>query len=287
MGLRGGQRVDDIDRGGEEHRVAAQAGGVAEGDAQVALAQADGADEDDVGVVLDEAQAKEVLDLGSVDLLRPAPVELIEGLEHREAGQSHAPLDAALFAPVGLAFDEPRQILDVGPLLGTGLLCQGFKVLVQKGQFESSPSGRTTHRLRIGDQLFMRHRPHRVTDRGRGSRCPADPGGGSGERARLGVFAGAHLEDVGDVLAAVGFEGDAVLDGPVERIDAVDLGQGDDLAQVMARVQAPLLESLRNRPGRCARGSGTACSRRCSRALRRCASSAFGWSGSSMSWCRS
>ena len=95
------------------------------------------ADEDDVGVVLDEAQAKQILDLGPVDLLRPAPVELIQGLEHREAGQSHPPLDTAVFAPVGLAFDEPRQIMDVGPLLGAGLLCQGFEVLEQIGQFEA------------------------------------------------------------------------------------------------------------------------------------------------------
>lgn len=177
MSLRGGQRVDDIDRGGEEHRVAAQAGRVAERDSEMALAQADGGDEDHVGVVLDEAQAKQVLDLGPVDLLRPVPVELIEALEHREARQSDAPLDAALFAPVGLALDEPRQKLDVGPLLGSGLLRQGFEVLAHKGQFESFQVG--AQRIGFGWGIsFHGHRPHRGTDRGRGSRCPADPGGG-------------------------------------------------------------------------------------------------------------
>jgi len=55
MRLRGGERVDDIDGGGEEYRVAAQTGGVAEGDTEMAFAQADVGDEGDVGIVLDEA----------------------------------------------------------------------------------------------------------------------------------------------------------------------------------------------------------------------------------------
>ena len=75
MRLGGGERVDDIDRGGKEHRVAAQTGGVPESDAEVTFTQADVGDEDDVGVVLNKAQAEEILDLGPVDLLRPAPIE--------------------------------------------------------------------------------------------------------------------------------------------------------------------------------------------------------------------
>ena len=100
-----------------------QTGGVSEGDAEVSFAQADVGDEDDVGVVLDEAQAEQILDLWSVDLLRPAPIELIESLEYRKAGVTNPALNAAVFASVGLAFDETRQVLDVSPLLGTGLLC--------------------------------------------------------------------------------------------------------------------------------------------------------------------
>ena len=41
MRLRGGERVDDIDRGGEEYRVAVQTGGVPECDAEMTCAQAD------------------------------------------------------------------------------------------------------------------------------------------------------------------------------------------------------------------------------------------------------
>ena len=108
-----------------------------EGNAQVTFAQADVGDEDDVGVVLDETQAEQILNLRSVDLLRPAPIELIEGLEYRKAGVTNPALDAAVFVPVGLAFDEPRQILDVRALLGTGLLRQGFKVFEQVRQFEA------------------------------------------------------------------------------------------------------------------------------------------------------
>jgi len=71
---------------------------------------------------------------------------LIEGLEHRKAGELDASLDAAVFAPVGFAFDQPRQILDGGPLLGSSLLGQGFKVLEQIWQFER----RQVHAQRIG-----------------------------------------------------------------------------------------------------------------------------------------
>src|SRR4030067_2682528 len=100
---------------------------MSKGDAECGLAQADVGDEDDVGVLLDEAQAEQILDLEWVDLLRPAPIELIEGLEYRKAGETNPALDTAVFSPVGLAFDEPRQILDVSPLLGSGLLCLGVK----------------------------------------------------------------------------------------------------------------------------------------------------------------
>lgn len=88
----------------------------------MALAQANVGDEDHVGLVLDKAQAEEILDLGPIDLLRPAPVELVEGLEYREAGEPHPSLDTAVFTPVGLAFDQPRQIVDVRPLFGACLL---------------------------------------------------------------------------------------------------------------------------------------------------------------------
>jgi len=107
----------------------------------MAFAQADVGNEDHVGLVLDEAQAEEIEDLGPIDLLRPAPVELIEGFEHGESGARDPALDAAVFALVGLAFDQSRQIFDVRPLLGGRLLGQGFKVFEQMRQFEARQLG--------------------------------------------------------------------------------------------------------------------------------------------------
>ena len=54
------------------------------------------ADEDDVVFHLDEGQPEEVLHLVAVDLLGPAPVELVEGFDHREAGG----FDASLGGPI-------------------------------------------------------------------------------------------------------------------------------------------------------------------------------------------
>ncbi len=135
--LGGGERVDDIDGGGEQHRVAAQARGVRQRDREMTFAQADVGNEDHVALVLDEAQSEEILNLGSVDFSRPAPLERIEGLDHRKAGQPHPSLDTAVFAGMRLAFDQSRQIVDVRPLLGARLLRQGLKAFEQMGQFEA------------------------------------------------------------------------------------------------------------------------------------------------------
>jgi hypothetical protein len=85
-GLGGGQGVDDIDGAGNQCRVALEAGGVGQGDGQVGLAHADPAVQDDVAVLGEEVQEEQLLDLGAVDLLRPAPIEPVEGLDTRQAG---------------------------------------------------------------------------------------------------------------------------------------------------------------------------------------------------------
>src|SRR5207253_7626780 len=132
---------------------------------------------------LDEAQAEEIVDLRSVDLLWPAPIELIEGLEYRKAGEPHPPLDTAVFAPVGLAFDQPRQIFDVRPLFGARLLGQRFKVLEHIRQFEARQVRAQWIGYGLacgGDQTLSAHRhgPHTVRDPVPRSRSPGDPGGG-------------------------------------------------------------------------------------------------------------
>src|SRR5580658_6622075 len=84
--VRGAQGVDDVNGGGEADAEAGLAGGVAEGDGEMGFSQADTADQDGVALVADEAEAEEVLHGLAVDLRRPGEVELLEGLEHGEAG---------------------------------------------------------------------------------------------------------------------------------------------------------------------------------------------------------
>jgi cation transport regulator ChaC len=58
--LRRGQRVDDINGTGKEHRVALKAGGIAQGRCQVGFSQADASQKDQVGFVLDKREAEVV-----------------------------------------------------------------------------------------------------------------------------------------------------------------------------------------------------------------------------------
>ena len=60
----------------------------------------------------DELQMEEVLDLWPVDLGRPVPVELVEGLEHGESGLDDAALDAAVFACGGFACEQLGEVVD-------------------------------------------------------------------------------------------------------------------------------------------------------------------------------
>ena len=114
--------MDDVDRGGEERRVAAYAGGMAQGDAQVGLAQTDAAEKDGVGFLLNEVQAEEVLDLRPVDLLRPVPLELIQGFGEGEARAADTLSEGLVLAPGDLTFDQVVQVIRRSrPLFDGGL----------------------------------------------------------------------------------------------------------------------------------------------------------------------
>jgi hypothetical protein len=108
-----------------------------QGDQQMSLAEANVAQEDGVGFLFDELQAEQILDLCSVDFLRPAPVELIEGFEDREARKTDAPLQTAVFAPIDFALDEPLQIIQMTPLLFGGGLRKLMMVLAQVRQLQT------------------------------------------------------------------------------------------------------------------------------------------------------
>ena len=50
------------------------------------------------------------------------PVKRIEGLEHRKSGQSNTPLDTPILTLMRLALHQTGQIVDMEPLLRSGLL---------------------------------------------------------------------------------------------------------------------------------------------------------------------
>ena len=72
----------------------------------MAFAQAGPAHENDVGLVLEEGEAKKVLHLGAIDLFGPAPVELLQRLNYREARRLDAALRGPVFAPERFALDQ-------------------------------------------------------------------------------------------------------------------------------------------------------------------------------------
>jgi len=135
-GLRRHERVDDVHGGGEQNRVPPQAGFVGQGADHVRLSKADAAHENDVGFVLQESQAKKVLHLGAIDFLGPVPVKLVQSFETGEAGGGYTTLDGQLVPSLGLAVDEPGQIIHVRPLLLRGLGSQHRILLGHGDEFE-------------------------------------------------------------------------------------------------------------------------------------------------------
>src|SRR6266498_25493 len=75
------------------------------------------ADENDVPFVRHEGQAEEVLHLGAINLLGPAPLEVFQQFDSGEASGGDASLHAPLLANLSLSVDESSQIVDVGPVL--------------------------------------------------------------------------------------------------------------------------------------------------------------------------
>ena len=103
-GLGGDQVINRVDRRGEEDGVAALASLVTQGDGKVSLSEADASNENGIGFFVEETQPKEMLNLGPVDLFWPAPVELVQGLDHWETSGVDSPLQGAFFASGTFAF---------------------------------------------------------------------------------------------------------------------------------------------------------------------------------------
>ena len=101
------------------------------------FAETDATQEDDVGFLLDKVQAEQILDLRTVDLLRPTPLELIQGLEHREAGTPDALREAFILTAGHFALDQALQVIEVAPTLLGGGLRQFMVVGADVGQLQA------------------------------------------------------------------------------------------------------------------------------------------------------
>ena len=100
----------------EAHGVAGLDGLDAEGDGEVGLADAGGAEEDDVLRPLHEAEARQLAEHLPVDRGLEVEVELVEGLQPREARQLQPALDPALVPapPFGLeGLGQKPLVVDV------------------------------------------------------------------------------------------------------------------------------------------------------------------------------
>ena len=103
----------------------------------VRLAEADGTNKHYVGLACDEGQTEQVLDLRSIDLFWPVPLEVFHRLEDGETGFFDAPLDGAGRAPSGLALDQLSEILEMRDLLVSGCGGEILVVALYVGEVQS------------------------------------------------------------------------------------------------------------------------------------------------------
>jgi hypothetical protein len=82
------------------------------------------AQKEDVGLLVDEVQIKQMPDLRTVDLLRPAPLELVECFQEWKARHAHAPLDTLVVTVGDFALDETVDVLELASALLRGGLSQ-------------------------------------------------------------------------------------------------------------------------------------------------------------------
>src|SRR4029453_1867276 len=118
---RGGKIVDDVHGRHEQSRMTGNTRGVRQGDRKMSFAEANTPAQEDVGVRFQEPEREEMLDLGAIDLFGPAPLELLQGFETGEAGQTDAPPQALFLALLDLAVGETGQEVAVRPTLARRL----------------------------------------------------------------------------------------------------------------------------------------------------------------------
>ena len=76
--------------------------------------------------------------LEAVNLSGPGPAKLIESFDDGNSRLAQAVVGSTVAPQVRLAFDEPAEIVHVGPLLASGLVGPVTVVLRDKRQFKVS-----------------------------------------------------------------------------------------------------------------------------------------------------
>ena len=200
-----------------------------------------------VAGLFDELQPEQVHHLLSIDLFGPGPVEPIEGLFDGEAGEADAPGDGAVAAPGGLALDETGEQGQVVPLLfggGSGRSRRSVRARTPVGRCRGRRGRRRGRLWVVVSWCVLRVEVAVVVaEVGVGEvQFQGIAGPGEVQGAGFGGQPVAAFQKVFDVFAAQRAEVQGVGQGTGGGFLAVDLAQGDDLADVVAGVEAALLE---------------------------------------------
>ncbi len=114
------ETVDPLVGGGEGHPMAPSGGLDRQRDTQVRLAGAGWSEEDDVGGLGEEVELGEVGDGGPLDAGLGLEVEVVDGLDRREAGGLDAGLATVTVAGADLFGQDRGEVRLVVPALGAG-----------------------------------------------------------------------------------------------------------------------------------------------------------------------
>jgi hypothetical protein len=222
------------------------------------LPQPNSSEINSVYVVTQKMQGEVMLHLGAVHLRGPVPAQLIQGFQHRKAGQTPAVFRGAVAPQEGLACDEMAERVEMGPLLVRGLLGQVAVGLSHKGALQVPQilidfvrcHGTGWGGVQLGHEPLLLY----GMVRGRGGRLVQAEVRGlemqieqglspcEVQRTLLRGAAGALLEPVRDRVGGKGAVLQGIGPGAGDGLVAVDVAQGHDLAHGMVRVEASLFE---------------------------------------------
>src|ERR1700756_5217284 len=101
--------------------MAAQTGGIAQSDGEMAFSDTGGTGEDNVGAGVDEVEFQQVFDLHAIDFGWPVPIPSGHGLDDREASVLDAALHAAVMTQGDFTGDKFLKVLEVAAPVASGV----------------------------------------------------------------------------------------------------------------------------------------------------------------------